>query len=120
MKKYYYIDESPMYPDKFLIKMNSDLFLFPTGTAGSYAVFISRVLGLSYPDYLRFARDVLGAEIIGKNHKYPIAFFDRSNELTQFVKMLNARMEMIMFDHNHPYELKETDEGIQKIPHSKN
>lgn len=119
MKKYFYIDESPMYPDKFLIKMNHDNFLFPNGTTGSYAIFISRLLGLSYPDYLRFARDILGAEIIGKNHKYPLAFFDRSNELTQFVKMLNARMDMIMYNHKHPYELVKNGDGIQKVPRSK-
>ena len=78
MKQYFYLDESPMYKEKLLLRMNHDLFKFPKGTSGSYAVFVSRVLGLSYPDYLRFARDILGAEIIGKHKKYPICFFNKS------------------------------------------
>lgn len=116
MKQYFYLDESPMYKEKVLLRMNHDLFKFPKGTSGSYAVFVSRVLGLSYPDYLRFARDILGAEIIGRHKKYPICFFNKSLELDQFVKMLNKRMEKIMFDFDHPYDIVENEEGnLRKV-----
>lgn len=115
MKKYFFLDESPMYKEKLLLRMNHDMFNFPNGTRGSYAVFISRILGLSYPDYLRFARDVLGAEIIGKGNKYPICFFTRSQELDQFVKMINKQMEKIMFDCSHPYDIIEDEDGLTKV-----
>lgn len=116
MKKYFYLDESPMYKEKFLLRLNYDLIKFPNGTKGSYAVFISRILGLSYPDYLRFARDVLGAEIIGKGKKYPICFFNRSNELDQFVKMINKQMEKIDFDCAHPYDIIEDEnKNLKKV-----
>ena len=121
MKKYFFLDESPYYKEKFLIRLNHDEFLFPNGTKGSYGVFISRLLNLSYAEYLRFARDVLGAEIIGKNNKYPVAFFDRSDALNQFIKLINKRLEYILFAREHPYDLIKTEDGdIIKIPFEEN
>lgn len=113
MKKFFYIDESPVYKEKFLIRLNHDFFkkFFPNGTSGSYNILTARVAGLSYARYLRYCRDVLGAEIIGKGHKYPIVFFDRSNDLTSFVKMLNKNMEYIEYIYDHPYDIKENSEG---------
>ena len=102
MKQYFYLDESPMYKEKLLLRMNHDLFKFPKGTSGSYAVFVSRVLGLSYPDYLRFARDILGAEIIGKGDCYPVAYFKLSQGLADLIEELNARANLVLWEREHP------------------
>ena len=119
MKKYFYIDDSPIYKEKFLIRLEHENLkkFFPTGTNGSYNVFIARVAGLSYANFLRYCRDVLKGEIIGKNHKYPVVFFDRSNDLTQFVKMLNKNMEYLEYLYDHPYKIIEDEDGtLKKIP----
>lgn len=117
MKRYFYIDESPIYSGKYLIRLNHDEMVFPTGTRGSFNVFISRVVNLTYPEFLRYVRDVLGAELVGKGHKYVIPYFERSNELTMFVKLLNKRMEYIMKEQESPYEYFRKEDGtVDRIP----
>ena len=112
MKKYFYLDESPFYKNKYMICLNHDLFLFPTGTTGSFNVFIARVLNLSYADFLRYCRDRLGAELIGKNKRYVIPYFDKNNESTSaLIKLLNTRMEYIMNEHEYPFEYMEDENG---------
>lgn len=44
----------------------------------------ARVLGLDYADFLRFARDVLNAKIMGKNERYPRAYFRKTPEVLQW------------------------------------
>lgn len=115
---YFYLDESPVYKEKFLIRIKHENFekFFPNGIKGSYNLMPARLLHLSYADYLRFARDVLGAEVIGKKHRYPVAFFNRSNELNQFVKLLNKRMEFINKYYERPHKLIKNEDGtIQKV-----
>lgn len=111
MKKYFYLDESPFYKNKYMICMNHDLFLFPTGTTGSFNVFIARVLNLSYADFLRYCRDRLGAELIGKNKRYVVPYFENSAEVLALIKLLNTRMEYIMNEHNFPFEYTEDKDG---------
>ena len=107
MEKYFYLEESPIYKNKYIIRLNHDKFLFPTGTSGSYNVFIARVLNLSYADYLRYSRDRLGAELVGKQSRYVVAYYDKNQTTEAFVKLLNKRMEYIMHEHSFPYEYKE-------------
>ena len=117
MNNYFYLDDSSIYKNKYLIRLNHDLFLFPRGTSGSYGVFIARVLNLSYTDCLRYMRDKLGAELIGKNCRYITPYFDNTPEVKLFVELLNKRMKLIMLEHQHPYQLMEEGSGqIVKIP----
>ena len=116
MEKYFYLEESPIYKNKYIIRLNHDKFLFPTGTSGSYNVFIARVLNLSYADYLRYSRDRLGAELIGKQSRYVMAYYDKNQATEAFIKLLNKRMEYIMNEHNFPYEYKEENGEIKRIP----
>lgn len=112
MKKYFYLDESPFYKNKYMICLNHDYFLFPTGTTGSFNVFIARVLNLSYADFLRYCRDRLGAELIGKNKRYVVPYFDKNNQSTSaLIKLLNTRMEYIMHEHNFPFNYTEDKDG---------
>ena len=120
MEKYFYLDASPVYVNKYIIRMNHDKFLFPTGTTGSYAVFVARLLNLTYAEYLRYARDRLGAELVGKKSVYVTAYFDRNEATLEFVKLLNKRMEYIMHEHEFPYNYKEEDGKIERIPFQEN
>ena len=120
MEKYFYLEESPIYKNKYIIKLNHDKFLFPTGTSGSYNVFIARVLNLSYADYLRYSRDRLGAELIGKQSRYVMAYYDKNQATEAFIKLLNKRMEYIMNEHSFPYEYKEENGEVKRIPFENN
>ncbi len=111
MKKYFYLDESPFYKNKYVIQLNHDLFLFPNGTSGSFNVIVARVLNLTYADYLRYARDKLGAELIGKNKRYVMAYFENNQATMALIKLLNTRMEYIMHEHKYPFNYSEDKDG---------
>ena len=112
MTKYFILDESPVYKNKYIIRINEfDKLKFPHGTRGSYNILEARLLGLSYADYLRYARDRLGAELVGKNTKYPIAYFNNTEEVYQLVKLLNKRMEYILLEQEYPYDYRRDEEG---------
>ena len=121
MKKYFYLQHHSVYQDKYIIYFNTPTEYFSNGTDGSYDVFIARLLNLSYADYLRYARDRLGAELIGKNKQYITVLFNGSNAAVQlFVKMLNTRMEYIINEHDFPYTYKEENGEVKRIPFNKN
>jgi hypothetical protein len=94
-------EESASYPGRYLIKPIHDNFHL-TGTEGSYNVICARVMGLTYAQYLRMCRDCFGAEIIGKGHLYPVAYFKLSQELLNLVEELNARANFILWEREHP------------------
>ena len=111
MEKYFYLEESPYLPTYCMLYSNIDKMPFPNGTKGSYNLLPARVLGLDYADFLRFVRDVLNAKIMGKNERYPRAYFRKTPEVLQMVKLLNKRMELIMNLRAKPYELKKQVNG---------
>ena len=89
---------------------------FSKGASGSYDVFIAKLLGLSYPDYLRWARDRLGAELIGKNRKYITILFDNNETVQTLIKILNLRLEYIINEREFPYNYKEEDGKVERVP----
>lgn len=94
MNKYFTLEESPYKVGKYSIKINFDLF--PNMyTEGSYCILPARLMGLSYTSYLRMCRDVFEGEIIGKNNKYPIAYFTKTKKVQLLLKILNSRAELI-------------------------
>lgn len=99
--KVFYRDESASYPGKWMIRANLDAFHLEH-TEGSYNVIQARLMNLSYANYLRMCRDCFGAEIIGKNSVYPVAYFKRSKELDALIDNLNARANMVLWERNHP------------------
>ena len=111
MKKYFYLEESPYNKGKYMINLNHEEFPFEGGTSGSYNVLVARFLGLSYAQYLRFARDILDAELVGKNSLYVVAYYKRSNEVGQFIKLLNKRMELVMHERALGYVIEKNAEG---------
>lgn len=118
-QKYFYFDENPYYPGKYGIYINHDLIqrFFPNGTRGSYGVLCARLLNLSYADFLRYCRDRVGGELIGKNRKYVYPIFDKTDTARMLLKLLNTRMEYVISRCTHPYEYKREGDGtITQIP----
>ena len=121
MSKYFYLQNDSVYQDKYTIYFDCPFKYFPKGTDGSYDIFIARLLSLSYPDYLRWARDRLGAELIGKNKRYIKVLFNGNNSTVQiFIKVLNKRMEYIINEHDFPYTYKEENGEVKRIPFKEN
>ena len=67
-------ETSPYKPGYYVITVDHEKFHI-TGTKGSCHIIEARVMNLSYAQYLRMCRDLFGAEIIGKNSMYPVAYF---------------------------------------------
>lgn len=121
MSRYFYLQNDSIYQDKYIIYFDCPSKYFPKGTDGSYDIFIARLLSLSYPDYLRWARDRLGAELIGKNKRYIKVLFNGNNSTVQiFIKVLNKRMEYIINEHDFPYTYKEENGEVKRIPFNNN
>ena len=62
-------------------------------------------------------RDIFGAQIIGKNSKYPVANFDFGEGLSSLVKWLDAREKTIVYRHKQQYEIEVDNTGkpVRKI-----
>ena len=99
--KVFYRDESASYPGKYLIRANLDAFHLDC-TEGSFNVIQARLFNLTYANYLRMCRDCFGAEIIGKNSKYPVAYFKRSKELDALIDNLNVRANLVLWEREYP------------------
>lgn len=114
IKQFFFLDDSPLYKNKYVIRFNVDLTYFPNGTTGSYNVFFARLLNLSYAEYLRYCRDRLGAELVGKGNRYMVPYFDDTPEVQMFVKLLNVRMNYIINEHDFPYNYEEKDGEVTR------
>ena len=95
-QKYFYLDESPIFKERYVLRRNFELFKnIHNSTQGSYGVWPARLLKLSYADYLRYCRDRLGADLIGKRSRYVTPYFLDNEETRKFVEFLNRTMEYV-------------------------
>lgn len=94
-------DESASHPGKWIVRPVFENFHLDS-TSGSFNVICARLFNLDYPQYLRMCRDCFGAEIIGKNSIYPVAYFKRSKELDALIDILNARANLVLWEREHP------------------
>ena len=94
-------DESAAHPGKWRVVPVHDNFHLGA-TTGSYNLICARLMNLTYPQYLRMCRDCFGAEIVGKDSNYPVAYFKRSKELDALVDLLNARANLVLWEREHP------------------
>ena len=94
-------DESAAHPGKWrIIPVHYNFYL---GEAiGSYNLICARLFNLSYAQYLRMCRDCFGAEIIGKDSMYPVAYFKRGKEMDILIENLNARANLVLWEREHP------------------
>ena len=95
------IEESPYNPGMFMICPVHDAF-YLKHTEGSFNIICARLMNLSYAQYLRFCRDLCGATIVGKNTRYPIAYFPRGERVQALCRLLNTRANLILWNKEHP------------------
>lgn len=91
------IEESAAYPKKYKLVFNPAKFR-TTSTTGSYLVMGARVLGISYPSFLRLCRDSFDAELYGKNTLYPLVVFPDKLKANLLCRTLNAFANDIMYE----------------------
>ena len=94
-------EESASHPGKWMIRPVYDNFHLDS-TEGSFNLICARLMNLTYPQYLRMCRDCFGAEIIGKDSNYPVAYFKRSEELDGLIALLNMRANLVLWERGHP------------------
>ena len=100
-KQCFKVEESPYNPGKYVITPIHENFCLKH-TTGSYNIICARLMNLSYAQYLRFCRDLCGAEIVGKNAKYPIAYFPRGERVQALCRLLNSRANLVLWCQEHP------------------
>lgn len=121
MKTYFRLIESPIYPEKYIITIDPVDFPFPNKMTGSLDLLCARLLNLDYITYLRYMRDVLGAEIQGKRSRYMIVYLDKTDDVKSFLKLLNARMNYVMNEQKYPYDYLQKEDGtIDRVPFNTN
>ena len=101
MDKIFYLDDTPTIEGKMILCVNHKKF-YCKGTSGSYNLLAARLLNISYANYLRLCRDVCGAEIYGKNCRYPVAYFDFNEQTHALVELLNKLANQVIFNRTHP------------------
>lgn len=111
-KIYFTLEESVYHPGKYIININHNL-LPEIRTEGSFSLLFARLMSLSYAQFLRFCRDEIEAEVVGKNSLYPVPYFKRTAKTLAFVRLLNKRMNFVMWEREHP-DWKEHAEYVQK------
>ena len=99
--EYFTLEESPYKPGKYTLRINFDK-LPEMCTTGSFNLLPARLLNLTYAQYLRFCRDIVGGEIVGKNSMYPVAYFSKTITTNAFVRLLNSRMNLVIWEREHP------------------
>lgn len=62
---------------------------------GSFTVLYARIMGLSYPQFLRYVRDVHGARLSGKGHRYITIYFPTQESAKNFAEILDKRYKYI-------------------------
>ena len=112
--EYFVLEESPSRPGKYTIRLNFDKFPSQLSTSGSFNLLPARLLNLSYAQYLRFCRDIVGGEIVGKNTIYPIVYFNKTMTTNAFVRLLNSRMNLVVWEREHPDWREHQDYLAQK------
>lgn len=100
-KEFFKLEPCPGEFHNYSLRMNFEE-LGEICTVGSYNILGARLMNMSWPDYLRFCRDALGAEIIGKNSLYPAIKFHKNPLTYEFVRMLNLQMNLVVWMRQHP------------------
>ena len=90
--KYFKVIEAPYNNNNFIISGTDSFYNYFNYTDGSYNVYQARIFGLTYASYLKMARDIYGAEIKGRGHRYPSIYFKEKDKATKLAKILDERL----------------------------
>jgi hypothetical protein len=115
-KAFFTLEPTEVVPGKYMIKPDYEVWGI-THIEGSGNVLPARVMGLTYAQYLRFCRDLLNAELVGKYHKYPYPLFDNVLYVREFITLLNKRATLIKWEKDNPDWTEHAIEVIKKRLH---
>lgn len=82
-------EESALATEKFRINFTEHDFIGEI-PAGTYNAVMARLMGLTYPNFLRYARDNFDAILVG-NTGYSYLIFNNKANCDRLVKELNRR-----------------------------
>jgi hypothetical protein len=121
--EYFILEESVYHPGKYSIALNFDNFPSQLRTTGSFNILAARLFNLSYAQYLRFCRDMVGGELVGKNSIYPGVVFNKTMKVNALVRLLNSRMNLVVWEREHPdwrehQEYLAQKEGVKNVPNA--
>lgn len=111
-KTYFFLEKSPVYKDKYLIRPNLEILLPLIKNTDSHNVLMARLLSLSYAQFLRYSRDRLGADLIGRYVRHIIPYFNKTPEVKMLVKVLNLRMSLVVSEREQQLSGYE-EEGVE-------
>ena len=113
MKRQFYLKRSTQNKRLYEIDFRGETYGI---SPQSLQIFPARLLGLSYPQYLKTCIEDLNAEIVLKD-TVPIPIFEKNKLSELFTRILNARLGYIVFEKNHPYDIVENEDGVLvKVP----
>lgn len=102
-KTYFDFEESVSNPGKYLISIKDYDGFHCHGTMGSYNVLFARLMNMTYAQFLRFCRDILGAELYGRDCLYIIPLFSKTTGVArEFIKLLNNLANTVIWEREHP------------------
>lgn len=93
---YYNVDQSP-YSKKgeYFIQLKEVATKYFVPMKGSFSVLNARLLGLSFPQYLRYISATYNARIIGKSI-YPIIYFENEQDAKNLANELDKRLLFVL------------------------
>ena len=74
--------------NEYMVGLEDSVYELIGKTSGSFNLIAARILGFTYPDYLRYVRDNFNAELRGRQG-YSYAIYKNKNDCTGIVKILN-------------------------------
>lgn len=98
--KYFRVEENAFEKGKTSILFNDDFYYWVGFIDGSYNVFLSRLYGLTYAEFLRYIRDNFNASLYGKGHKYISFNFNNKNDAIKLAKELEVRFDKMVKIYN--------------------
>lgn len=93
--KYFTPDYLP-WGEEYIIHIDEEIYKKFHHTLSSFNVLYARILGLSYPDMLRYFRDHYNAKIVGKMGYYCVMHFDNEKDCWAACNLLSSRWEQIL------------------------
>ena len=73
---------------EYMVKLTDEMFSLMGCQSGSFNIVAARILGFSYPDYLRYVRDNHNATLKGKQG-YSYAIYKDRKDCVAVVTLLN-------------------------------
>ena len=93
---YFQVTQSPYSTEgEYFIQLKENAMKYFTPMKGSFSVLNARLMGLTFPDYLRYISARYNAHIIGKT-VYPIIYFENEQDAKNLANELDKRLLYVL------------------------